>query len=152
MWQLGGDAAKENVVKQIPNVAAGIFLLVGVLLLAGIVSDKLRQKKCTCVVQGKCVEVKWKYSNTGNSVGGGRVYCPVYEYYYNGQTYTGSRGIYTNMIYVAEGEEREIFINPDKPEMFYEKGMSRTTNAMALFLGTLFVAVSAIVIYAYNFL
>ena len=28
MWQLGNDAAKEKVVDQIPNVAAGIFLLV----------------------------------------------------------------------------------------------------------------------------
>ncbi len=149
MWQLGDDAAKEKVVEQIPNVAAGVFLLVGVLLLIGIVTEKLLQKKCTCAVLGKCVEVKWHYSNSSS---GGRTYCPVYEYYYNGQAYTGSQGIYTNMICVCEGEYREIFLNPDKPEVFYEKGTSRMLNGVSLFFGVIFIAVSAVVIYAYNFI
>ncbi|MBQ8527102.1 MAG: hypothetical protein IJ429_01390 [Lachnospiraceae bacterium] len=149
MWQLGDDAAKKNVIKQIPNVAAGIFFLVGVLLFAGIISEKKQQKKCTCAVQGKCVEVKWHYSN---SSGGGKTYCPVYEYYYNGQVYTGSQGIYTNLLSVGEGEYREIFLNPDKPDMFYEKGMSHMLNGVSLFFSVTFIAVSAVVIYAYNFM
>lgn len=151
LWQFGNEVMKGNVVKHIPNMVAGVFLFVGILLLVQIVIDKLEQKKCTCAVQGKCVDVKWHYSNSSDGRSQ-KTYCPVYEYYYNGQTYTGSQEIYTNLISVSEGEYRELFINPEKPTVFYEKGMSSTYNIMSLILGVIFVAVGVIVIYAYNFM
>lgn len=150
LWQFGDEATKGNVVTQILNVIAGLFLLVGILLLIQVLIEKLQQKKCTYAVQGKCVEVKWHYSHSKNG-GSKKTYCPVYEYYYNGQTYIGSQEIYTNLIHVDEGEYREIFLNPDKPNVFYEKGMSRTFNTVSLFIGVIFIAVSAVIIYAYNF-
>lgn len=151
LWQFGDEVLKESVVYHIPNMMAGVFMLVGMLLLVQIVIEKMEQKKCTYAVQGKCVEVKWRYSSSSN-VGSTKNYCPVYEYYYNGRTYTGSQGVYTNIIRVIEGEYREIFLNPDNPEVFYEKGMSRAFNGMSLFLGVIFVAVSIVVVYAYNFI
>jgi Ca2+/Na+ antiporter len=151
LWQFGNEIVKENVVKHIPNMIAAVFLLVGILLLVQVIIEKSEQKKCTFAVQGKCVEVKWHYSTSKNG-GSPKNYCPVYEYYYNGQTYTGSQEIYTNLLYVNEGEYREIFLNPEKPTVFYEKGMSRTFNIMSLILGVIFVAVGAVVIYAYNFM
>ena len=151
LWQFGNETVKGNVVKHIPNIIAAVFLLVGILLLIQLVLEKLEQKKCTYAVQGKCVDVKWHYSNSsdGRST---KTYCPVYEYYYNGQTYTGSQEIYTKFLYVNEGEYREIFLNPEKPTVFYEKGMSRTFNIVSLMIGVIFIAVSVIVVYAYNFM
>ena len=151
LWQFGDEVLKENVVYHIPNMMAGVFMLVGIPLLVQIVVEKLEQKKCTYAVQGKCVEVKWHYGSSSNG-GSTKTYCPVYEYYYNGRTYTGSQGVYTNIIRVSEGEYREIFLNPDKPEIFYEKQMSRTFNVVSFFLGVIFVAVSIVVVYAYNFM
>lgn len=151
LWQFGNEVVKENVVKHIPNMMAVVFLLVGILLLVQVIIEKAEQKKCTFAVQAKCVEVKWHYSTSKNG-GSSKTYCPVYEYYYNGQVYTGSQEIYTNMIYVGEGEYREIFVNPDKPTVMYEKGMSSTFHLMSLMLGVLFVSVGAVVIYAYNFM
>lgn len=151
LWQFGDEVLKKNVVYHIPNMIAGIFLLVGILLPVQIVVGKLEQKKCTCVVQGKCVEVKWHYSSSSNG-GSTKTYCPVYEYYYNGQTYIGSQNIYTNILRVTEGEYREIFLNPDKPTVFYEKGMSRVLNVVSLIIGMVFIGAGVVVIYAYNFM
>lgn len=151
LWQFGDEMTKANVASQIPNMAAGMFMLVGALLLIGIIYEKLEQKMCTHAVQGKCVDVKWHYSSSNNGRNT-KTYCPVYEYYYNGQTYTGSQEIYTNIIHVGVGEYREIFINPNKPTVFYEKGMSRALNLVSLIIGVLFILVSAVVVYAYNFM
>lgn len=150
LWQFGDETMQENVVAQIPNVIAGLFLLVGILLLLQVIFAKLEQKKCTYAVQGKCVEVKWHYSRSRNGRST-KTYCPVYEYCYNGQTYTGSQEIYTNLIHVSEGKYREIFINPDKPTVFYEKGVSRAFHTTAICIGIVFVIVSAIAIWAFNF-
>ena len=73
-------------------------------------------------------------------------YCPVYEYTYNGRIYTGCEEVYVAENCVAEGEYREIFINPEQPEQIFEKGRGEAANNILLCLGLLFIAMSTFVI------
>lgn len=144
LWQIGADAMRDWVANMVPLLLLGLFLVVGILIVISALIGKNRQSQCTIAVVGKCVEVKWTYRSSGDS--GTMFYCPVYEYTYNGQIYTGCEEVYVAENGVAEGEYREIFINPEQPEQIYEKGRGEAANTILLCLGLLFIAMSTFVI------
>ncbi|MBE5882517.1 MAG: hypothetical protein E7289_09495 [Lachnospiraceae bacterium] len=151
IWQYGSDALQEQLIAQIPNIACGLFAIVGLLCLSMLYVEKKEQKKCTYVVQGRCVDVKQRVGSTTNGRAN-MIYCPVFEYFYNGQTYVRDTGFYTNLNNTWAGEYRDIYINPDKPEQFYEPGSSASAGYTMLIIGIMFIAVSAVVIWVYNFM
>lgn len=144
LWQTGADAMRDSVVNMVPFLLLGLFLVVGILIVISALIGKNRQSQCTVAVLGKCVEVKWTYRSSGDS--GSMFYCPVYEYAYNGRFYTGCEEVYVAEDCVAEGEYREIFINPAKPEQIYEKGRGESANSILLGLGLVFIAMSSMLL------
>lgn len=151
VFQYGNDMQREQLVAQIPNVACGVFFIVGVLLFSNLYAEKQRQKKCTHMLQGLCVDVKERVSNSS-----GRratvVRCPVFEYVYNGKTYTRDNGFYTNMTAVQIGQYKDVYINPENPKQFYEPDSAKASGYTMAIIGVLFVIVSTIAAYAYNFM
>lgn len=149
LWQTGTDEVKYGVLNSVPLLILGLFLFVGILVVVTVLRNMYRNQRCTIAVLGKCVEVKCTYSSSGSS--GAMFYCPVYEYAYNGRFYTGCEEVYVAEDCVAEGEYREIFINPEQPEQIFERGRGESANIILLCLGLFFIAVSAITLsYCYH--
>lgn len=144
LWQTGAGAMRDWVADMVPLLLLGLFLVVGILIVISALIGINRRGKCTVAVPGKCVEVKWRYRSSGDS--GTMFYCPVYEYAYNGRFYTGCEEVYVAGDCVAEGEYREIFINPEQPEQFFEKGRGEAANTILLCFGLIFIAVSSMLL------
>ena len=60
------------------------------------------------------MEVKSRYHK------GSRTYCPIYEIYFRDEMIQICNNVYTNMNHIEVGETREVYVNPENPQEFYE--------------------------------
>jgi len=87
-------------------------------------TDKNEKDRITIVIEK--IELMPSYVNVKTSTCTSarryvRSFCsPVYEIYYGGQTYTLCDNNYNNFNIPEAGDEREILINPDNPQEFYD--------------------------------
>ena len=98
-----------------PYIFVAIFFVIGATLsIATIISQKIKEMRCTIPLDSKVVDIKSKYTSK-------RVYSPVYEYYYNGKIYQQWSEVYTNTGVQKLDDRLTIYINPADPTDFYIK-------------------------------
>ncbi|MBE5885544.1 MAG: DUF3592 domain-containing protein [Lachnospiraceae bacterium] len=122
-------------------VALGGFGLI--LLIAGILMLVFRNKKkerCTVKSVAKVVDVKVKQEKEDEPV----VYCPVYEYEYEGKEYKADDDKeYKKM--PKKGKKITIYINPEKPKEYFVKSFAKTmTSIVFIALGAILVVMSIV--------
>lgn len=119
-----------------PFLGVSVFLIVGIILLIiGYKKVISPRRRCTLKIEAWCIEVKenWSIKN-GRSY---TTYCPVFEYYFKGQEYKVSDGIYTNVVSYNQGDYYNIYIDPSFPTIFYEPRRNIGIGAILLFMGVL---------------
>jgi len=142
IMQYGSDEFKAKCIDDLPYGILGVFALIGIWLLCMCFLEGVwLRKRCTQRVNAKCINIIEMYHHS--NLGGRRlVYCPVYEFYYNGTTYQVCDNKYTNMVRPEVGYTYEIFINHNKPKQFYDPERSRKMNLVILILGIAFLSLS----------
>lgn len=102
------------------NLAGMICILIGVCIAVFPTLAELHNRRvCTESVMATCVMVKSRIVRGKN--GSRRVYCPVWEFYYDGNTYTAEENSYSGNSRFEVGEVQEIFCNPLDPQEIYRK-------------------------------
>lgn len=85
----------------------------GVSILVGLLVRNRKYAKCTQPVSAKCVQIKNDIDEVGAS-------CPVYQIYFNGTYWKVCNDEYIRMFVPQIGKTYEVYINPQRPEEFYE--------------------------------
>ena len=67
------------------------------------------------------------------------VYCPIYEFYFNGKQYKVMNNNYTNIYVKPAGTLVNLKINPNNPREFFNEGV---TSIPTVILGIVFLIVS----------
>ena len=116
-----------------------------ILLIAGILMIVFRSKKkgrCTVKSTAKICDVEVKQKDDDEPV----VYCPVYEYEYEGKEYKAEDSKeYKKM--PKKGKKMTIFINPEKPKEYYIKSFGKTMTSIVFIILGAILSVMAIVLY-----
>lgn len=98
-----------------------VFIVVGVMIAAficGIVeicNANKRKKCCTEQVNAKIIDFNIKYTKNG------KMYLPIYEYYYGGYTYTVDAKISIFRSKDMLNDYQTIYVNPKQPSEIYEE-------------------------------
>lgn len=137
IFQFGSKSIMDYVEKILPYLFLGLFFIIGMGLVIGTYfGTKRRHEKCNYCITATCVDVKTSYNK------GSRTYCPVYEVYFRGEMHRIKRNIYSNVNHVAIGDQKEVYLNPDNPEEFYEPREEKSLNLFTYILGISFAVVS----------
>jgi len=126
------------------------FFLCGVGIIVMRTASLLRNRKCTVPVSAKCIDRVFRASNQGTSGHTKRrwqSYAYVFEFEYQGATYTVQDDIASNMDGCTQGFTYELWINPADPTHFYRK-TPRQTIAFYV-MGACFVLASVLVFCVY---
>ena len=114
----------------IPIIVSGNFmdalpyLIIGALFIGGLfmvvsvpVGNAMKKRRCTVEVDAVVIDrVCRRRSRTGQ---GSPLYHPVYEYRYNGVTYTSEDKKASNIKVPQVGDRMEAYVNPDNPNDVY---------------------------------
>ncbi|SEP99870.1 hypothetical protein SAMN02910369_01007 [Lachnospiraceae bacterium NE2001] len=115
------------------------FIIVGLgMIIGSLVSSSKSKNKYTVPVQATCIELKTPRNGSGVPV----KLSPVYEFYYNGETRRVFRSTYTSKHNPAAGEVREIFIDPEDLDGYYEPIRDKKNSAGLCVLGAFFVGMA----------
>ncbi|MBE5944264.1 MAG: DUF3592 domain-containing protein [Lachnospiraceae bacterium] len=123
-----------------PVLITGFFAVAGIILTIVAVIKKFGMKeRCTQIVTATCVDIDShiNYDDDGPDT---RVYCPIYEFYYNGQTHRVSNNVYSNFSIPQIGTNVQLFINPYEPEEFLEEKRGGAYSII-IFIGIVFMLV-----------
>ena len=108
------------------------------LILVPIIKTKLLKSRCTIEVAATIVD----YAVT-KSDNGGKLYCPIYEFQFNGQKYEVKNNVYTNIDVKPIGTLVNLKINPDNPKEFLGKSRSLI---FCIFMGIIFFSLSIVIL------
>ena len=95
-----------------------IGLVIGLVDVILIILHKKKRKCCSVEVESTMVEAK--FYKVGVTADRERFYYAVYEYEYNGMTYTSQSKFGTSAC-PKIGKKRTLFLNPANPEQYIEK-------------------------------
>lgn len=116
-----------------------ILLIVGILM---IVFRSKKKGRCTVQSTTRICDVEVKQKDDDEPV----VYCPVYEYEYEGKEYKAEDSKeYKKM--PKKGKKLTIFINPEKPKEYYIKSFGKTMTSIVFIILGAILSVMAIVLY-----
>ena len=142
---------RENFTRLVPFMFLGLFAIVGLIIIFNAIPKKKKPAitSCTTPVIASCIDIESSDGiNTSTPI-----YCPIYEFYYNGTTYRVKGGSYSNYCNVQIGDRTGLLINPVNP---YEytipdaiSSQDPMSNLIAIGIGVVFVIVSAIGIAIY---
>ena len=122
------------------TIACVLMIVVGLgMVIGNLIVKRGTVQRCTQPVQAKCVELV----HQRNSSGFRRT--PLYEFYYGGENRTVQSGTYyRGLIYKKGmpkiGETREILINAETLDEYYDPVMSGLTTVSLVILAAFFVA------------
>ncbi|MBQ7766445.1 MAG: hypothetical protein IJ397_06365 [Lachnospiraceae bacterium] len=143
IYQFGSEVMMDMVEKSIPYLILGVFFIVGMILVIVAFRIAVGQKnRCTEPVVATCVEVLEKYS-----VEGGQLLCPVYEINYGMNKIQICNNVYMSDRDVCVGDCKDLYINPDNPQEFYEGKIHLKTAFVVGGLGVFFMGMSILAIY-----
>ena len=95
--------------------APTVIFAIGVgMIVWGIIMCRKTDEDCTEVIMATCVGIQEKKHD------GIMLECPVYEIDFQGETLQICNNYYTNQNTVTVGEQRELHINPENPNNYYE--------------------------------
>ena len=137
IFQFGSETVIKYAEDALPYIFLCIFLIVGVSLVIGAyLHSKRLHEECNYGITATCVDVKSHYRK------GTRSYCPVYEVYFRGEMIRICNNVYSNMNHIAEGDTREVYLNPNKPTEFYEPKEEKAMKTVLYIIGSVFAIVS----------
>lgn len=132
-----------------------VYAFLGVLLLAGLImlfawyrSAIWLKVICTQRIEAKCIEVMEMFRSTEH--GFRKKFCPVYQFYFNGNWYDVCNNVFSNLSKAQEGEIYEIYINPKNPNQFYELTRGYTLGIGLLIIGLIVTTMSVVSIVLYS--
>ena len=128
-----------------PKLVGTIFMSIGVIMLVVTIWIYNRQQQFynrAIPVQGTVISYT-QYESDGDDGGSTTMYTPMFEYSYNGQTYTQPGEVSSSSRSYDIGEPVEIMVDPDNPsDMMVDSFMERWFVVLLLgFLGTLFTGI-----------
>lgn len=124
------------------NLAGMICILIGVCIAVFPTLAELHNRRvCTESVMATCVMVKSRI--VSGKHGSRRVYSPVWEFDFYGNTYTADENNYSSSRF-EEGDVCEIFCNPLDPEEVYRK--VKGTILSVMIFGAVFAAFGILII------
>lgn len=139
---------QDNFKALIPYFGIGIFFVTGILSFANAIVRNAMEKKCTHLVQATCVEIKHRRRQVQTEHGSRPtqhyVYCPVYNYTYNGKLYEACNYFFSLDTNACLGQQYDVYINPEHPKQFKETGESVRMNSTELGIGIIFTIISII--------
>lgn len=125
------------------NLVGMICILIGACIAVFPTLAELHNRRvCTESVMATCVMVKSHMVRGKN--GSRRVYCPVWEFYFDGNTYTAEENSYNGSSRFEVGDIQEIFCNPLDPEEIYRK--VKGTILSVMIFGAVFAAFGILII------
>lgn len=145
---------RENFTRLVPFMFLGLFAIVGLIIIFNAIpkNKKPAITSCTTPVIASCIDIESYESSDGINTST-PIYCPIYEFYYNGTTYRVKGDSYSNYCNVQIGDRTGLLINPVNP---YEytipdaiSSQDPMSNLIAIGIGVVFVIVSAIGIAIY---
>ncbi len=141
-------AAFEKIPKLFIHCASsGLIMTIGAgLIIYSVVSTRSCKRICTVPIQGRVISIK----ETKQSTGRGHsviVYCPEYEYYYNGQIFRSFDYKYHKYVNPLIDEIRTIYIDPEYPMFFIEPKRTAALNRRKMFFGISFLLIGAMLMY-----
>ena len=118
----------------IPVLGVLVFVIAGLaMIIIPILKRKKLEKVCTVSVTAKIVE------NLMTIDEGNKLYCPVYEFEFNGKKYNVTNNCYTNVGVSPVGTLIDMKINPNDPNEFLNKEPS---SIILLIIGIMFLFIS----------
>ena len=130
-------SAHNDLIGSICIIVLGAGMIIGNLL-----SRRNSSKVYTVPVQAVCVELKSPKHGSHVPV----KLSPVYEYTYNGVTHRVQNSYYSSKGYPRAGETREIFINPDRADGYFDPIMSKSTSIGLTLIGGFFIFMGVLVL------
>ena len=126
----------------IANGFIGVFPLIGILLIVGkILSIRRKKRICTEQVYAECVRLERSRSHKHRNS-----YTPVWSYYHDGEQREIRDNTFSNVGNPRVGESREIWIDPEYHEMYYEPQRERSGLILSCVLGGIFLVISGFII------
>lgn len=111
------------------------FVFTGIaLILIPIIRTRQLKRRCSIEVVATIVKHLSEYDDNGNEL-----FCPIYEFQFNGKKYNVMNNEYTNIGVKPIGTLENLKINPDNPEEFLDKGVFLMG---CIFLGIFFLIIS----------
>lgn len=103
---------------------AFFFILSLILLIGTIITRIWLKHNCTKEISAVCIELRsvWHSGNRERSGQYPLAYAPIFQYVYNNHVYESCDDIYVNVNPVQKGESVILYIDPEHPERFYNKG------------------------------
>lgn len=112
------------------------FALIGaVLTVFSVLQTGRKKQRCTQPVQARCVDLLEDESYDNESGATTTVYCPVYEYYFNGRLYRSNDNQYSNLNVPEIYGVYEILLNPEDPEELYDPKRVKTSAFIMTVIG-----------------
>lgn len=106
---------QKNADKIFVIIMGFVFGLAGLaMLLYPIINKRIKMKRCKYLVKATIVDFKVSYDSEGHSSSH-----PVYQFCYNGETYTVTNSMSLVFGKPEIGTQVDIFINEDNPNDFY---------------------------------
>lgn len=140
MLKIDPDGFIKFALANAPLAAMLLFFVAGIGMIWAAVTEPTRKRRyCTEMVRGVCVELKVSLSSSHRN----RSYAPVYEFYFAGETRRIAESGYANFGNPQIGEEREIYLDTESLDEFYEPIRAAKMNKMTCGLGIAF-AVAAV--------
>lgn len=145
---------RESFTRLVPFMFLGLFTFVGLILIINAIPKRKKPAttNCTTPVIASCIDVESYESSDGINMNT-PIYCPIYEFYYNGATYRVKGGSYSNYCNVQIGDQCCLEINPTNP---YEYSIpdavsapDTMSNLIAIGIGVVFIIVSVLGIVIY---
>lgn len=127
----------------------GVFLLAGLIMLFAWYRSTIWIKViCTQRIEAKCIEVKEIYKPARHGLR--KSFCPVYQFYFNGNWHEVCNNVFFNLSKAQENEMYEIYVNPKNPNQYYEVIRGNATGIQLLIMGLVFTIMSVVVIILYS--
>ena len=118
----------------IVTLVLSAFVIAGLaVVIIPVLKYKRLKKVCTVSVTAKIVEYLSRYSD------GKKLYCPIYEFDFDGKKYNVSKNVYTNIGVSPVGTLIDMKINPNDPNEFLNKEPS---SIVLLIIGIMFLFIS----------
>ena len=136
MMNLLADVTIEGSMGRGVKVGAIIFSVFAAAGLIFVIVSLLKKiSKCNVELEAEISDISTKDMN------GTTTYAPVYSYYYEGQAYEQTSGVYVNTPGYRVGEKVTIHINPNKPEMLLDKKRDLKTLIVFAVVFALFLVI-----------
>ena len=142
-----GSTDFHNAIASHGALLVGILLIViGVGIYAGVIYGKVTAAKyCTYPVMAKVVDLRVSFDSDGD-----RTYMPIYEFQFKGETRQIHNNTYSNIGVPKLGEVREIFIDPENLDEYYEKKQQKGHSIFLYVVGAIFIAIGVFIFRSYE--